>query len=416
MWTRVSALLGALAACAASPLTPVEGKAVSGPVVLIDVSPSVAEVEGTTIVNRRGEYLLLANGKYLRLMLQGASNFEDALWKASVQGKYGKLLDMIKVPQDKASYGEFYDWGLWTGTSWAGYHNLPQGHWVYVAPYWFIWGEPRSQKANPSEDYADLLGKKVIITGTEETQFKVDGVFQRDVIHLTRLQAAEKHFIRKTVHIEVKGKLERVPDDSYIRLPIDILKGKPIDLAIQRLKWVVTANGQVYTLDFNGHPELLALAQKIEGQTVILGGWLETREILRPDWAVPMTLEMDDSGLVIGRPKRMPIVPAFEEVIKVQSLKRANTGHIKEIVLVEMKGKLSYTGGIAIEQTPEGVNGYLEIDGQSHPLDFGNDKLAYRAKQMHGRTVIVTGKFEDRPDFFGRMHPVLVVQKLQFVA
>lgn len=411
MWTRVSALLGALAACVALPLAPVEGKTVSGRVVLLDVSPSVAELEGTTIVNRRGEYLLLANGKYLRLMLQGASNFEDALWKASVQGKYGKLLDLIKVPQDKASYGEFYDWGLWTGTSWAGYHNLPQGHWVYVAPYWFIWGEPRSQKANPSEDYADLLGKKVMVTGTEETQFNVDGVFQREVIHLTRLQAAEKHFVKRTVHIEVKGKLERVPDDSYIRLPIDVLKGKPIDLAIQRLKWVVTANGQVYTLDFGGNQELLALAQKLEGQTVILSGIHETRQThLYFDWPEPRV----PARLLIERP--MSTAPVTEEVIKVQSLKPAHTGHIKQIVLVEMKGKLTYTGGITIEQTPEGVNGYLEIDGQSHPLDFGNDKLAYRAKQMHGRTVIVTGKFVDRPDFFGRMHPVLVVEKLQFIA
>jgi len=61
--------------------------------------------------------------------------------KASVNGKYKKLLRRIKVENDKASYTEFSDYGYYTGTSYVGYDNLPPGYWVYVYPHWYIWGE-----------------------------------------------------------------------------------------------------------------------------------------------------------------------------------------------------------------------------------------------------------------------------------
>jgi hypothetical protein len=52
------------------------------------------------------------------------------------------------VPQDKATYGNFSDYGspgrtthptVVAYTSWAGYNNLPPGYWVYVYPHWYIW-------------------------------------------------------------------------------------------------------------------------------------------------------------------------------------------------------------------------------------------------------------------------------------
>ena len=59
--------------------------------------------------------------------------------KATADGKYTELLRVIHVPEDKQSYGEFKDWGHWTGTQHAGFTNLPAGHWVYVYPKWYIW-------------------------------------------------------------------------------------------------------------------------------------------------------------------------------------------------------------------------------------------------------------------------------------
>ncbi len=55
--------------------------------------------------------------------------------------KYGTLLRKFKVEQDANSYGEYYDYGYYTATSHSGYKDLPPGYWVYVAPYWYIFGE-----------------------------------------------------------------------------------------------------------------------------------------------------------------------------------------------------------------------------------------------------------------------------------
>jgi hypothetical protein len=59
--------------------------------------------------------------------------------QARVDGKYVGLLRILKVPQDRASYPAFHDFGQWGGTEWAGHRNLPAGYWVYVYPNWYIW-------------------------------------------------------------------------------------------------------------------------------------------------------------------------------------------------------------------------------------------------------------------------------------
>ncbi len=61
--------------------------------------------------------------------------------KASVNGKYAKLLRKIKVEADRQHYGDFSEYGMYTGTSHAGHVGLPPGYWVYVQPHWYIWGE-----------------------------------------------------------------------------------------------------------------------------------------------------------------------------------------------------------------------------------------------------------------------------------
>ena len=55
--------------------------------------------------------------------------------------KYRKLLRKIEAENDQASYGEFNDWGYWSGTSYHGHKDLPPGYWVYVTPCWYIFGE-----------------------------------------------------------------------------------------------------------------------------------------------------------------------------------------------------------------------------------------------------------------------------------
>lgn len=64
---------------------------------------------------------------------------EKSLRKARVNDKYAMLLRQINVPADAARYADFRDLGLRNVTSYAGFTDLPKGHWVYVYPYWYIW-------------------------------------------------------------------------------------------------------------------------------------------------------------------------------------------------------------------------------------------------------------------------------------
>ena len=70
---------------------------------------------------------------------------EAALAKASVNGKYARLVEKLTVEKDYLSYGAFSEYGHWTGTSYAGNDHLPEGHWVYVYPNWYIWGDLKQE-------------------------------------------------------------------------------------------------------------------------------------------------------------------------------------------------------------------------------------------------------------------------------
>ena len=61
--------------------------------------------------------------------------------KAHCNGRYAKLLRKIHVPQDRASYTDYHEFGHYQATDWAGHKNIPAGYWVYVYPHWYIWGE-----------------------------------------------------------------------------------------------------------------------------------------------------------------------------------------------------------------------------------------------------------------------------------
>jgi hypothetical protein len=65
----------------------------------------------------------------------------ELLKVASVKGKYKKLLHVLWVPADEASYKDPCDYGPYSGTSWAGYTGLKPGKWVYTNKRWFIWAE-----------------------------------------------------------------------------------------------------------------------------------------------------------------------------------------------------------------------------------------------------------------------------------
>jgi hypothetical protein len=66
-------------------------------------------------------------------------NLEQLLKRATVDGKYRMLLAQFKVEKDREQYGDFRDLGVRNQKSYAGHTDLPKGHWVYAAPYMYIW-------------------------------------------------------------------------------------------------------------------------------------------------------------------------------------------------------------------------------------------------------------------------------------
>ncbi len=65
----------------------------------------------------------------------------DGRTKATVDGKYRRLLKKIEVRSDFANYGDFQDYGHWDETDYSGHSDLPAGYWVWVYPNWYIWGD-----------------------------------------------------------------------------------------------------------------------------------------------------------------------------------------------------------------------------------------------------------------------------------
>ncbi len=74
----------------------------------------------------------------------------EAVSKARVNGRYDELLRTVEVPDEYQPNANFVDYGWWEGTSYAGEHDLPKAHWVYVHPRWYLWGKRTGEQAATS--------------------------------------------------------------------------------------------------------------------------------------------------------------------------------------------------------------------------------------------------------------------------
>jgi len=72
---------------------------------------------------------------------------ELALKKARVNGKYAMLLRQVRAPQDYESHKDFHDEGFVDDPEWAGQKDMPEGFYVYVYPYWFVWRDEVARTA-----------------------------------------------------------------------------------------------------------------------------------------------------------------------------------------------------------------------------------------------------------------------------
>jgi hypothetical protein len=97
-----------------------------------------------------------------------ASPDPEKCWKKSqCDGKYAMLLHQFKVEKDGEEYGEFKDLGYRNRKKYAGLDNLSPGWWVYVQPYWYIWGERTDRAKRPMRNYGpeQMIGEPNVTTG-----------------------------------------------------------------------------------------------------------------------------------------------------------------------------------------------------------------------------------------------------------
>ena len=117
-----------------------------------DLVRGVMRIKGESIVDPRlTSHSTAAN----QLDLKAELSASDARIKATVDGKYRRLLKKIEVRSDVATYGEFRDYGHWDETAYSGHSDLPTGYWVWVYPNWYIWGDaaeaPSAESAKEAE-------------------------------------------------------------------------------------------------------------------------------------------------------------------------------------------------------------------------------------------------------------------------
>ena len=117
-----------------------------------DLVRGVMRIKGESIVDPRlTSHSTAANQPDLKAELSAS----DARIKATVDGKYRRLLKKIEVRNDVATYGEFQDFGPWDETAYSGHSDLPTGYWVWVYPNWYIWGDAAETPSSESVKEAE---------------------------------------------------------------------------------------------------------------------------------------------------------------------------------------------------------------------------------------------------------------------
>ncbi len=109
-----------------------------------DLVRGVMRIKGESALDHR----LSLHNAVAPATLPAELSTNDARIKATVDGKYRRLLKKIEVRSDVATYGDFRDFGHWEETAYSGHSDLPTGYWVWVYPNWYIWGDATETPAS----------------------------------------------------------------------------------------------------------------------------------------------------------------------------------------------------------------------------------------------------------------------------
>jgi hypothetical protein len=184
-----------------------------------------------------------------------------------------------------------------------------------------------------------------------------------------------KDYVKKTVRVEIKGKLQRVRlpihlEDAFAKAPPRLPIDPPDDTIWPRPHWYyvwqVSADDKTYQLDFGERKDFADLVNKLNGTTVIVAGTLE------------------------------------EGVVHMTSLKADESDFVKQTVEVEVRGRLAAVRlgiidiGFPHEPGDLGpvVAWNLTVDGKTYALALSGTDLEQLAQMYDGQAVVITGTLD----------------------
>jgi len=222
-----------------------------------------------------------------------------------------------------------------------------------------------------------LDGKRVVLTGklVGTRSFPVmcrPEEVSLSVLFLTDVQAADEKAADAAV-FTIQGKLKWQPPVLGCGLPV-VQVGFHTD-------WVIRANGREYPVDFGDDKKMLKLASSLDGQTVLLTGALETRDIRFE--RVPAIERPPTDGIWMD-----PFPDVHLEVLRVTELKAVEKDTAIETAHVDVQGDLE---SIVLMGLPPGEGWMVKTGEQTFHLQFSPDLPKEKPSQLNGKKVIVTG-------------------------
>jgi hypothetical protein len=223
-----------------------------------------------------------------------------------------------------------------------------------------------------------LDGKRVVLTGKLVGTRSFPEMCRPEdvslpVLFLTDVKAADEKAADAAL-FTIQGKLKWQPPVVGCVLPI-VESGFHTD-------WVIRANGREYPVDFGDDKKMLKLASSLDGQTVLLTGALETRNI-RFENVQTIERPPSEDGIWTN-----PLPDVHLEVLRVIELKAVEKDTAIETVHVDIQGDLE---SIILMGLPP-IEVYTVTAGkQTFHLQFSPDLPKEKPAQLKGKKVIATG-------------------------
>ena len=187
---------------------------------------------------------------------------------------------------------------------------------------------------------------------------------------------------KKIISVQIQGKLRKVVETVY--LGPRPLKDKRFPMPtidfITVTRWEITVKGKTYELELNSK-ELQSLAEKLQGQTVLLEGRLEIRWREKHPPTGP-----DGTRILIAYP------PVLVSVVVVHRIEAVLAEFVKETVSVVISGKLNMNARLGYPARDS--QAVVTSGDKTYVLDFAsNAALRLAAQMFDGKTIAIKGTF-----------------------